>query len=108
MTGGKYLSHSADAILRDMNLLKICRIIRLVDANTFGNIEIAEKLGLRILESGLDKKIVADVRSDTVVKHPELFKLWKKAGLTTAVIGFEEISDIRLKDLIKNQQSKPI
>ncbi|MCU0614230.1 MAG: B12-binding domain-containing radical SAM protein [Desulfobacterales bacterium] len=102
MTGGRYLSHSADAILRDMNLLKDMPVIRLVDANTFGNIEIAEKLGLRILDSGLDKKIVADVRSDTVVKHPELFKLWKKAGLATAVIGFEEISDLRLKAYNKN------
>lgn len=106
MTGGKYLSHSADAILRDMTFLKDMMIIRLVDANTFGNIEIAEKLGLSILESGLDKKIVADVRSDTVVKYPELFKLWKEAGLTTAVIGFEEINDLRLKEFNKKSAVK--
>jgi hopanoid C-3 methylase len=106
MTGGKYLSHSADAIIRDMNLLEDMPVIRLVDANTFGNIDIAETLGLRILNSGLDKKIVADVRSDTVVKHPELFKLWKKAGLATAVIGFEEISDIRLKNYNKKSAVK--
>jgi len=101
MTGGRYLSHSADAIIRDMILLKDMPVIRLVDANTFGNVDIAEKLGLRILDSGLDKKIVADVRSDTVVKHPELFGLWKKAGLATAVIGFEEISDLRLENYNK-------
>jgi hopanoid C-3 methylase len=106
MTGGKYISHSANAILRDMTLLKDMRIIRLVDANTFGSIEIAEKLGQSILESGLHKKIVADVRSDTVVKHPHLFKLWKKAGLTTAVIGFEEICDIRLKRFNKQSAVK--
>lgn len=101
MTGGKYLSHSTDAILRDMNLLKDMPLIRLVDANTFGNIDIAVKLGQRLMDSGLDKKIIADVRSDTVVKHPELFELWKKAGLATAVIGFEETSDLRLKNYNK-------
>jgi radical SAM superfamily enzyme YgiQ (UPF0313 family) len=36
------------------------------------------------------------VRSDTVVNHPELFELWRRAGLTAAVIGFEEIDDLRL------------
>lgn len=97
MTRGNYLSHSADAILRDMTLLKDMVIIRLVDANTFGNIKIAKKLGQSILDSGLDKKIVADVRSDTVVKYPELFRLWKKAGLTTVVIGFEEINNLRIE-----------
>ena len=106
ITGGKYFSHSADAILRDMYLLEDMPVIRLVDANTFGDMEVARKLGQKIVDSGLDKKIVADVRSDTVVKYPELFRLWKKAGLATAVIGFEEISDVRLKNYNKKSAVK--
>jgi radical SAM superfamily enzyme YgiQ (UPF0313 family) len=39
---------------------------------------------------------VADVRADTVVKHPQVLELWRKAGLSIVVIGFEEISDSRL------------
>jgi radical SAM superfamily enzyme YgiQ (UPF0313 family) len=54
-------------------------------------------LGRRIVESGLKKAIVADVRAETVTRHPDLFKLWKQAGLAAAVIGFEEISDARLE-----------
>jgi radical SAM superfamily enzyme YgiQ (UPF0313 family) len=101
MTGGKYLPHGVQSVLRDMSLLKELPAVRLVDANTFGDIDMADALGRAIIESGLKKKIVADVRSDTVVNHPGLFSLWKEAGLSTAVIGFEEISDERLKKLGK-------
>ena len=101
MTGGRYLSHSVDAVVRDMGILREMPVIRLVDANTFGDVKTAKKLGRAIIEAGLDRKIVADVRADTVVRHPGLFELWKEAGLITAVIGFEEISDRRLEDFNK-------
>lgn len=101
MTGGRYLTYGIDAVLRDIRILDDVPMIRLVDANTFGNYHIAKKLGHKILEAGFNKRIVADVRSDTVVKHPELFKLWKQAGLAAVVIGFEEISDERLKQYNK-------
>lgn len=101
MTGGKYLTHSVDAVLRDMKMLEDVPMIRLVDANTFGDDNMAEMLGHKILEAGLNKRIVADVRADTVVKYPEIFGLWKQAGLAAVVIGFEEISDERLKQYNK-------
>jgi radical SAM superfamily enzyme YgiQ (UPF0313 family) len=101
MTGGKYLCHRVDAIIRDMGLIGGMPVIRLVDANTFGDIETARKLGWAIIDAETDRKIVADVRADTVVRHPKLFELWKEAGLITAVIGFEEISDRRLADFNK-------
>jgi radical SAM superfamily enzyme YgiQ (UPF0313 family) len=96
MTGGRYLSHGVEAVLRDVRLLTDVPLIRLVDANTFGDVKIAEMLGHRIIAADLKKHIVADVRADTVVRHPELFRVWRQAGLAAAVIGFEEISDERL------------
>jgi radical SAM superfamily enzyme YgiQ (UPF0313 family) len=101
MTGGRYLTHSPGAVLRDIELLGDVPLIRLVDANTFGDVEGAFALGRRIAASGLNKKIVADVRAETVTRHPDLFRLWKAAGLATVVIGFEEISDAGLKRLNK-------
>lgn len=101
MTGGRYLSHSVDAIIRDIKMLKDIPLIRFVDANTFGDITLAGLLAEKILEQGIEKKIVADVRADTVVKKPELMRLWKKAGLVAVVIGFEEIDDQRLKQMNK-------
>ena len=101
MTGSKYLARSDDAVLRDIDQLADVPIIRLVDANTFGHIDYARRLARRIIDAGLTKRLVADVRADTVVKHPELFELWQKAGLSIVVIGFEEISDERLKTFQK-------
>jgi radical SAM superfamily enzyme YgiQ (UPF0313 family) len=101
MTGGRYITHRPEAVLRDMLLLGDVPMIRLVDANTFGDPETARQLGRRIIESGLKKAIVADVRSDTVTRYPDLFRLWKQAGLAAAVIGFEEITDAGLERLNK-------
>jgi radical SAM superfamily enzyme YgiQ (UPF0313 family) len=72
-----------------------------VDANTFGDLENALTLGRAIIGSGVKKAIVADVRAETVTRHPELFRLWKQAGLAIAVIGFEEITDAGLERLNK-------
>lgn len=96
LTGSRYLARSDDAVLRDIGQLDEVPIIRLVDANSFGHIDNARRLARRIIEAGVNKRLVADVRADTVVKHPEVFALWRKAGLAIVVIGFEEISDERL------------
>jgi radical SAM superfamily enzyme YgiQ (UPF0313 family) len=101
MTDGRYLTHRPAAVLRDMQLLGEIPVVRLVDANTFGDLENALCLGQCIIESGLKKAIVADVRAETVTRHPDLFKLWKQAGLASVVIGFEEISDSGLERLNK-------
>jgi len=101
MTNGRYLIHRPEAVLRDMKLLGEVPVVRLVDANTFGDLEHALCLGRCIIESGLKKAIVADVRAETVTRHADLFTLWKQAGLAAAVIGFEEISDDRLTRLNK-------
>jgi radical SAM superfamily enzyme YgiQ (UPF0313 family) len=101
MTLGHYITHRPEAVLRDMLLLGDVPMIRLVDANTFGDPEMARQLAQQIIDSGFKKAIVADVRSDTVTRHPDLFRLWKQAGLTAAVIGFEEITDAGLERLNK-------
>jgi len=101
MTGGRYLTHSAEAVLRDICLLDGLGLIRFVDANTFGDRKSSYDLAKRIIDLELGKKFVADVRADTVVGDPELLALWKKAGLASVVIGFEEIDDCRLTAMNK-------
>lgn len=104
MTGGRYLVHGTEAVMRDMALLDEIPLIRLVDANTFGRVDAAMALGQRLRDMGWQKKIVADVRADTVVRHPELFALWQSVGLAVAVIGFEEIDDSRLTAMNKRSR----
>lgn len=93
LTGGRYLTQSIEAVIRDIRLLGDMPVIRLVDANAFANVSHAQKLAQAILDAGIRKHFLVDVRSDTVVRHPDLIRLWKKAGLRSVVIGFEEITD---------------
>lgn len=102
ITNGHYLTHSPETVIRDIGLLGDIPVIRLVDANTFGNIPQSKALCQKIEESGIKKQFVADVRSDTVVRHPDLFREWRKTGLRTVIIGFEEIDDGRLNTMGKS------
>lgn len=97
LTGGKYLVHGSDAVVRDILLLGDIPFIRLVDANTFGNAGQASELCDKILKAGIRKKFFADVRADTIVKHPDLIRRWKEAGLYAVIVGFEDVADERLQ-----------
>lgn len=102
LTGGHYLTQSVEAVMRDIRLLGDLPVIRFVDANTFGNVRHARELAQAILDAGIRKHFVVDVRSDTVVRQPDLIRLWKAAGLRSVVIGFEEITDGNLRSLNKD------
>jgi radical SAM superfamily enzyme YgiQ (UPF0313 family) len=93
LTGGRYLTHAVDTVVEHIRLLGDVPVVRLVDANTFGNVAHARALADAIVAAGIRKNFVADVRSDTVVRHPDLMRRWKEAGLRSVVIGFEEIGD---------------
>ena len=108
MAGGKYLNYEADAVVRDIVLLGDTSFIRLVDANTFGNARHSQKLCDKIIRAGIVKKYFADVRADTIVKHPELIKNWKDAGLYAVIVGFEDVSDERLTSYNKKYQGQVI
>lgn len=105
LTGGKYLTASCDSVIRDITNLP-SPVIRLVDANTFGNPGHAMELAGAIEAAGIKKQYLADVRSDTVVRHPELLARWKEVGLRAVVIGFEEIDDAALKTMNKENSGK--
>lgn len=101
ITGDRYLTHSIEASIDCMRRLNSVSLIRCVDANTFGNIAFAREFARAIIASDIKKHIVADVRADTIVNHPEVIDLWQEAGLSAVVIGFEEIDDRRLNQFNK-------
>jgi radical SAM superfamily enzyme YgiQ (UPF0313 family) len=107
-TGGKYITHTVDSVMRDIGLMGDIPFIRLVDANTFGNPEHSKLICQKLIEQGIRKKFLADVRADTIVRDPEMIQAWEKAGLRAVIVGFEEINDSRLSamgkksDLSKN------
>jgi radical SAM superfamily enzyme YgiQ (UPF0313 family) len=101
VTGGKYLVHSSDSVIRDIGLLGDIPFMRMVDANTFGNPVMSRDLCQKIKDLGIRKRFIADVRADTIVRHHDLLKDWKNAGLHAVVVGFEDIQDRRIEDYNK-------
>jgi len=101
ITGGHYLTANIDSVVRDIKLLDAVPVIRLVDANSFGNPAVALKLAEAIASAGITKQYFADVRADLVVRRPDLIKRWKEVGLRAVVIGFEEIDDGALRRMNK-------
>jgi hopanoid C-3 methylase len=101
LTGGRYLPLRIDSVIRDIGLLGEIPVIRFIDANTFGDVEHARRLCAAIRAAGINKQFIADVRSDTVVNHPELMQQWREAGLMAVIVGFEEINDARLRQMNK-------
>ncbi len=104
ITDGRYLTATIATVIRDIQQLQT-PVIRLVDANTFGNPQHALQLADAIESAGIKKQFLADVRSDTVVRHPELLKRWKEIGLRAVVIGFEEIDDTALGAMNKKSSA---
>ena len=101
LTGDRYLTHSADAVVRDISLLADVPVIRLVDANSFGNPKGSMALCKAIKKSGMTKAFAADARADSVIPNPGLFSMWKEIGLRTVIVGFEEVSNTRLDQMQK-------
>jgi radical SAM superfamily enzyme YgiQ (UPF0313 family) len=69
------------------------------------NVALSLDLYKKIMQSGIRKKLFADVRADTIVKNPALMKSWKEAGLYAVVVGFEDFHDTRLAGYNKKYQA---
>jgi radical SAM superfamily enzyme YgiQ (UPF0313 family) len=72
-----------------------------VDDNFLANIHRAERIANLIRENCIKKTYSFQARSDTIVRHPDIIKLWKEIGLCTIFIGFEKVEDEGLEDLNK-------
>ena len=76
-----------------------------LDDEMFIDAERVTEIARRLLERGVRKHYVSWARADTIVKHPEVFKLWKEAGLTLIYVGLESMEPDNLQDY--NKQVSP-
>ena len=52
-------------------------------------------------DRGICKSFTCETRSDLVVQHPDLFELWRSAGLTSVFLGVEKVDDQGLDSVRK-------
>ena len=92
---GKYLQRSPEDVADEIEHIKEDHIY-FVDDETFLNSKRMTEIANLLLQRGVRKKYISWARSDTIVRHPELFALWKKAGLDLVYVGLESMSGSRL------------
>ena len=98
----QFYQREIESIITELKQLTDYKIVRFSDANTIVNVPFIEKLLDRILEEGIDKEYVMDIRFDTTVKYPHLIEKLAKAGLKVVICGFESFRDEELKKYHKD------
>jgi radical SAM superfamily enzyme YgiQ (UPF0313 family) len=73
-----------------------------VDDEMFIDAPRAMEIARLLLERKVRKQYLSWARADTIVKHPEVFKLWKEAGLAMVYVGLESMEADTLLDYNKH------
>lgn len=97
---GTYKIRDVHNVLEDIASMPN-KAVYIGDDNTFHDHIHALKIYEGIKKLGLKKTFSAYARTDTIVAHPELFKKWREIGLENLVVGFEVVSEEKLKDINK-------
>lgn len=97
---GKYLQWQPEQVVGEIAALKE-EYIYFLDDEMFLDIERVKKIAEFLIKRGIKKKYVSWARSDTIVKHPHIFKLWKEAGLSTLYVGLESMDEAKLNEYKK-------
>jgi radical SAM superfamily enzyme YgiQ (UPF0313 family) len=97
---GQYLQRTPEDVVDEIAKLPENHIYFVDDENFINNRRMAEIANLLIVR-GVKKKFVSWARSDSIVRHPEVFKLWKEAGMSMVYVGLEAMIGERLLKLNK-------
>ena len=100
LANGKYMQREPEDVVDEIEGLDQEHVY-FVDDEMFINAKRTEKIANLLLERGIKKKYISWARSDTICKHPELFRLWKKAGLSTLYVGLESMKEETLEEYNK-------
>ncbi|MBI4682726.1 MAG: cobalamin B12-binding domain-containing protein [Nitrospirae bacterium] len=92
---GQYLQRRPADVADEIESLKE-EFIYFVDDETFLNKGRMTEIAKLLIDRGIKKQYISWARSDTIVRNPELFQLWKEAGLSTVYVGLEAMKGERL------------
>jgi len=76
--------------------------VLITDDNFLLSVPRAEAIARELRQSRICHRYTIQARSDTVVKHPDLLRLWREVGLYRVFIGIEKVDDQELQALNKH------
>jgi len=97
----KYFERAPEDVVNEIADIKEDHIY-FVDDETFLNENRMTDIANLLMQRGIKKKYVSWARADTIIRRPDLFKLWKKAGLSIVYVGLESMDDGQLKEYNKH------
>ncbi len=100
LMNGKYLQRDPQDVVDEISHIRQDHIY-FVDDEMFLDAARARRIAQLLKEKGIRKHYISWARSDTIVKHPEVFKLWKEAGLDVVYVGLESVDEFRLAEYAK-------
>jgi hopanoid C-3 methylase len=101
LANGRYLQRPVADVVDEIAALPQ-EYIYFVDDETFINAKRMQEMAEMLIARGVKKKYLSWARSDTICRHPELFELWKQAGLEFVYVGFESLEESNLGDYNKH------
>jgi len=105
LTGGRYITVPAEQVVDEIATVPET-FITFTDDEMFLDTKRARQIAELILSRGIRKHYYSWARSDTIIRHPELFKLWKQAGLDTLFVGLESVDNTRLAAYNKSNKTQ--
>lgn len=94
---GKYHQRTVESLIEELKTIDDYPVVRFADANTVVDHGFMNQLFDRILEEGIKKTFVMDIRADVAAQHPEIIEKLAKGGLKVVICGFESFRDEELK-----------
>lgn len=98
---GKCRMKSPEQVLAEIQTIQ-AKYIFLADDNFLLSVPRAKRIAELIPGNRIRKRFTCQVRSDSIVQHPEVIPLLKKAGFWKFFIGFEKIDEEALGRLNKH------
>jgi hopanoid C-3 methylase len=103
---GKYYQRDVESLITELKSIDEYPVVRFADANTVVDHAFMNLLFDRILEEGINKTFVMDIRADVAAQHPEIIEKLAKGGLKVVICGFESFRDSELKRYKKDSPAK--
>lgn len=105
---GKYYQRTVESIINELHQTADYPVVRFADANTVVDLGFMDQLFDRILQEGIRKEFVMDIRADVASKHPAIIEKMAKGGLRVVICGFESYRDEELKKYRKSSPASDI
>lgn len=100
LNGGKYLNADYEKMVREMSSID-SKYFWIVDDVLLINNADALSFIDEVKKAKLDRKFIAYLRADFIIKHKDLIPELKEVGLNEVIIGFEAINEEELKNYNK-------